>query len=114
MRERNGTADKVKDLADKLPGWWRLPALREAFDAAYPGPNYTLYGTHHTSMAITGLLNTGVLEKRRVADGFKSKRGEARYFEYRFKRRRQPKLPPPTAMELRWHAFKQTLMPATA
>ena len=113
MRERNGTADKVRELADKLPGWWRLAALREAFDAAYPGPNWTLYGMHLTSGAITGLLNSGVIEKRRIAENYASKRGEARHFEYRFKRRRQPKLPPPSAMDLRWREFKASLMPKT-
>ena len=111
MRARNHTADRVRELADALPGWWRLPELRQAFDAAYPGPNWTLYGMHVTSAAITGLLNTGVIEKRRCEEGYKSKRGEARYFEYRFIRNRRPKLPPPTAMELRWREFKASLMP---
>jgi hypothetical protein len=114
MRERNGTADRVREIADQMPGWWKLKDLREVYDAAFPGVNGSLSGKHCTGGVITHLLTNGVIEKRRCDEGYPSKRGEARYFEYRFKRRRKPQPLKLSALQLAWREFRKTLIPNPA
>ena len=110
MRERTGTAKKVKALADELPGWWRLAELRAKYDAAHPGANTTVAGKHCTSGTITHLLAEGTIEKRRIADDYASRRTEARFYEYRFVRRTAFTRRKVSATEAAWRAFRKSLV----